>query len=139
MSESREKKHLQHIILTYMLKHGLDQKQMAQRLEVSSMALSSWLNPNGHGISRKNAEKIKFLCADVLPEIDQRNNSEKFINSGDNTKISNNSNNNNFFYQEAEEKAINKYKIKLISALLTMDIETATLKQILLVIDSLDA
>lgn len=60
------KKELADIILRFMSVHSLNQKEMAQRLEVSEPTLSEWLSPSKHGITRKNAARIKFVCRDVI-------------------------------------------------------------------------
>lgn len=66
MTKIEGKKYLAAVILRFMSLHQLDQKEMAQRLEVTESTLSGWLNPEGHGISRKNAERIRFVCRDVI-------------------------------------------------------------------------
>ena len=66
MSNTENKQYWSDIIFNFMSLHRLDQKEMAQRLDVSEATLSGWLKPDGHGISKKNAERIKFICRDVL-------------------------------------------------------------------------
>lgn len=74
MTKTENKSYLQRIILAYMCKYKLNQKQMAQRLSVSEGTLSAWLNPVRHGITYKHAERIKFICVDVLIKEQQYNN-----------------------------------------------------------------
>ncbi len=57
------------LLAEYMRVHALDQKEMAARLEVSSASLSEWLNSSKHGISRKNAERILFVCRDCVASV----------------------------------------------------------------------
>ena len=59
------KKQLTDLILRYMELHALDQKEMAARLNVQPSTLCAWLNPNGHGITRKHVERIKFVCGNA--------------------------------------------------------------------------
>lgn len=61
-----EKKSLAELILKHMAVHQLDQKSMAEKLGIQPATLCAWLNPSGHGITRKNAERIKFVCRDVI-------------------------------------------------------------------------
>ena len=65
----KEKKYLSELILKHMALHNLGQKEMAAKLNIKPSTLCSWLNPSGHGITRKHAEAIKFVCGDVMPEI----------------------------------------------------------------------
>ena len=122
------KEELMQIINKYMQKHKLDQKAMAERLDISEGTLSAWLNPNRHGITRKNAARIKFFCADVLPEVRQLHNSTAVQNSGDH---------NIFFNAEKAESIIADCRNKLISALIEADIDPVALKQVLQIINSI--
>ena len=63
--DKQAKKQLTDLILRYMELHALDQKEMAARLNVQPSTLCAWLNPNGHGITRKHVERIKFVCGDA--------------------------------------------------------------------------
>lgn len=74
MNKTENKSYSQRIILAYMCKYNLNQKQMAQRLSISEGTLSAWLNPVRHGITYKHAERIKFICVDALPKKQQYNN-----------------------------------------------------------------
>lgn len=62
----KEKKYLADLILKHMAKNDLDQKEMAAQLGIKPATLCAWLNPSGHGITRKHAEAIKFVCRDVI-------------------------------------------------------------------------
>ena len=128
MKNEKDKIFLKKVLLAYMNKYGLDQKQTAQRLGVSGTALSAWLSPEGHGITRKNAERIKFICADVLPEVRQSHNGTAVQNSGDH---------NIFFNPEKAESIIADCRNKLISALIEADIDPVALKQVLQIINSI--
>ena len=60
------------LILKHMEKNELDQKGMAALLNIQPSTLCSWLNPNGHGITRKNIERIKFVCRNEVAELENR-------------------------------------------------------------------
>lgn len=59
-------------ILKHMENNGLDQKGMAALLNIQPSTLCSWLNPKGHGITRKNIERIKFVCRNEVAELENR-------------------------------------------------------------------
>ena len=61
-----EKEYLADLILKHMAIHQLDQKTMAAELGIKPATLCAWLNPSGHGITKKNVERIKFICRDVI-------------------------------------------------------------------------
>lgn len=61
-----DKKELTDMILQYMNQHRIDQKEMAALLDIQPSTLCAWLNPDGHGITRKNAERIRFVCRDII-------------------------------------------------------------------------
>lgn len=51
----------------YMLKNGITQNELAERLQVSPAAVGKWLL--GHnGITRRNRDKIRRLCGNLLSD-----------------------------------------------------------------------
>lgn len=57
-----------------MCKYNLNQKTNGSTFICFRGNLSAWLNPVCHGTTYKHAERIKFICVDVLPKEQQYNN-----------------------------------------------------------------
>ena len=128
-----KKQELVAIIEAYMKKHNLDQKRMAERLDIAESTLSTWLNPDKKGITKRNLARVKFFCADVLPEIYQGRDIFT-VNNGNNNTIENDSR--NIFFNDTNASAIiADCRSRLITALIESDIEPVALKQVLQIVN----
>jgi|GEM_PF-5001055 len=55
----------QKMLTDYMADAGINQRELAQRLQVRPPTLTNWLR-GGHGITAKNRTKIDRLCASSM-------------------------------------------------------------------------
>lgn len=92
MTKTENKSYLQCIILAYMCKYKLIEKQTEQKLGVCDTALTTQPIYYGLALHVKKAARIKFIYAETLPKITHGNHSKSAIHKGYN-KIQNNLNN----------------------------------------------
>ena len=57
------------ILLTFMTEQKLTQKELANKIGVTDAALGKWLN-HSRGITRKNIEAIKRVCASTISRME---------------------------------------------------------------------